>query len=755
MRVCGCVCVVGGWLGGGVTTTPWDGCGPLPASAGTAGLALVHRACVAHATFRALCRPPPSSRRQHSLPGNTPSPTTISLPGNKRPQLVQCESGVYAIGTEHHFRADNNVVVSRMLDDRGAAWSAPVRVSQGWSVVAANTGVDVSRGRVTKTFEMIPSMATPVAGSRLREPVTLPFRGGPGSPSWQHSPVLELAVESVEGFVPFTLVQAHPTPNATAPEGGAPAARDAFFFRILAKDGERGVLTVRLERFNHYWATSPVTLVAGQAVSPGSGSNVYGGVDWVAMAMSADEAADLTDPAAWTFSEPLGNPASVYANEMRVLFDVAFRPDRGVQEGIVGRPLEAIRDNEQAFEAGFGSLYWMEGVVTRLQDRHGGPGTLLSIMRVNNDLMCDLAALVEFDDRDLGGKGLASRFLRYTNIPGLAVGHPAILYDNATDLYWMASNANRDSVRAWRQPKQASDAQPSLHITPFSKCEVDRSTLVLYYSPNLVDWADAGVIDYHIKLGRHFAYPHMTIDGTPTGFLVFLYVCVLGGKGEGVRVCGWGSWAWAHPLTPPSHTHTHSDTHARRGGPAGGVARVVCALVHGPLRLAAGVFQQPQLKLHLLPSRAVVPNPGKRGLGHGTGVQGTVVFGRGGSWGRGRVGGGGGGGSLPVKGMRPGSRRRQSCPGWICCSRGSTPMPLYGVPETHRFNTTPLLQGPYSGPVRKSTNSVTSLVQTLLPRSPPPPPPPQATPVMELGQSASREEGNATDASLAAGDSRS
>lgn len=82
-------------------------------------------------------------------------------------------------------------------------------------------------------------------------------------------------------------------------------------------------------------------------------------------------------------------------------------------------------------------------------------------------------------------------------------------------------------------------------------------------------------------------------------------------------------------------------------------------------------------------------------------------------------------------------------------------MPLYGVPETHRFNTTPLLQGPYSGPVRKSTNSVTSLVQTLLPRSPPPPPPPQATPVMELGQSASREEGNATDASLAAGDSRS
>ncbi len=36
--------------------------------------------------------------------------------------------------------------------------------------------------------------------------------------------------------------------------------------------------------------------------------------------------------------------------------------------------LDGIKDNEEAFEAGFGSLYWMEGVVTRLQDRHGGEG---------------------------------------------------------------------------------------------------------------------------------------------------------------------------------------------------------------------------------------------------------------------------------------------------------------------------------------------------------------------------------------------
>lgn len=40
---------------------------------------------------------------------------------------------------------------------------------------------------------------------------------------------------------------------------------------------------------------------------------------------------------------------------------------------------------------------------------------------------------------------LWGRFLRYKNVPGLAVGHPAILYDSVSDLYWMASNVNRDS----------------------------------------------------------------------------------------------------------------------------------------------------------------------------------------------------------------------------------------------------------------------------------------------------------------------
>jgi hypothetical protein len=257
---------------------------------------------------------------------------------------------------------------------------------------------------------------------------------------------------------------------------------------------------------------------------------VYGGVDWVATALSADEHSDLTDPASWSLVPPVGNPAALRGNEMRELFDVAFRPDADVRKSIIGSDLP-VESPEQAWEAGFGAVYWMEGVATRQQDRHGGSGTLLSIMRVNNDLMCDLAALLEIDDSAARAASAAAetdtdaahlppplpkaRFLRYTSIPGLGVSHPAILYDEKSDLYWMASNLNRDDVRDWRQPAPGSRSgiNPPLHITSFSKCEIDRSTLGLHFSPNLLNWQFAGLIDYSEHLGRHFTYPHMVIDG--------------------------------------------------------------------------------------------------------------------------------------------------------------------------------------------------------------------------------------------------
>lgn len=34
-------------------------------------------------------------------------------------QLFSCASGVYLLGTERHFSPDNNLVISKMLDEEG------------------------------------------------------------------------------------------------------------------------------------------------------------------------------------------------------------------------------------------------------------------------------------------------------------------------------------------------------------------------------------------------------------------------------------------------------------------------------------------------------------------------------------------------------------------------------------------------------------------------------------------------------------
>ena len=73
------------------------------------------------------------------------------------------------------------------------------------------------------------------------------------------------------------------------------------------------------------------------------------------------------------WSNPVGNPASLYPNEVRSLFDVAFRADHVVRHSIIGFDVPALDQAppDVAYHAGFGSLYWMEGVAFRLQVRPG------------------------------------------------------------------------------------------------------------------------------------------------------------------------------------------------------------------------------------------------------------------------------------------------------------------------------------------------------------------------------------------------
>ena len=155
--------------------------------------------------------------------------------------------------------------------------------------------------------------------------------------------------------------------------------------------------------------------------------------------MLQHEDRDLTNPDEWAFVQhPPGNPASVYSKSFIPYLSSQADPD--IMKDVMHKELSTWPKYEQALKVGFGSVYWMEGVVTRAVDKRGGNGKLLNILRVNNDVFCNLAALIQVDDSD--EKNITAEFLRFASIPGLSVSHPAITYDFVTDLYWMVSNTN-------------------------------------------------------------------------------------------------------------------------------------------------------------------------------------------------------------------------------------------------------------------------------------------------------------------------
>jgi hypothetical protein len=61
--------------------------------------------------------------------------------------------------------------------------------------------------------------------------------------------------------------------------------------------------------------------------------------------------------------------------------------------------------------------------------------------------------------------------------------------------------------------RPACSGLPLLSVLANTTCEVDRSTIALFYSRNLLDWNEAGLIDYTLAYHRHFAYPNAIIDG--------------------------------------------------------------------------------------------------------------------------------------------------------------------------------------------------------------------------------------------------
>ena len=71
------------------------------------------------------------------------------------------------------------------------------------------------------------------------------------------------------------------------------------------------------------------------------------------------------------------------------------------------------------------------------------------VLRMNNDVHCNLAAIVDVHDSATSDRPDVPQFSRLAFIPGLSIAHPAILWDDQTSVFWMVSNLNRDSRRPW------------------------------------------------------------------------------------------------------------------------------------------------------------------------------------------------------------------------------------------------------------------------------------------------------------------
>ena len=101
----------------------------------------------------------------------------------------------------------------------------------------------------------------------------------------------------------------------------------------------------------------------------------------------------------------------------------------------------------------------MEGVVTRAVDKRGGNGKLLNILRVNNDVFCNLAALIQ-------SMILRKHYRRVFEIGRFPIErshryHVGFCYRPVL----MVSNTNRDSLRRWDMYARR---KSHLHITRLS-----------------------------------------------------------------------------------------------------------------------------------------------------------------------------------------------------------------------------------------------------------------------------------------------
>mmetsp|Transcript_14175 Transcript_14175/g.19757 ORF Transcript_14175/g.19757 Transcript_14175/m.19757 type:complete len:503 (+) Transcript_14175:174-1682(+) len=177
--------------------------------------------------------------------------------------------------------------------------------------------------------------------------------------------------------------------------------------------------------------------------------------------------ADLMDKTSWQHSNTIPEPVSLYYPQMKALM--------GIEE----------------------YAHAQEGVLVPWN------GSLVAIARVSDSQVCAMAALFYYD---LEVKQLS--FMRFAYIPGLGIAKPAVVYDLASNLYWMLSNYNRDMSR------DISKTHIGYIEKSHERCLIDRSILGLFYATQpMGQWHLAGFVAYSPDWAHHATYPSMLIEG--------------------------------------------------------------------------------------------------------------------------------------------------------------------------------------------------------------------------------------------------
>jgi len=232
--------------------------------------------------------------------------------------------------------------------------------------------------------------------------------------------------------------------------------------------------------------------------------NAWGAGEKAPVLLRARVEDDLTDPASWTFSDPVAFADIIPGyreNKPEIdYFGIPFyQQDYPNRAKIVpGRP--------------FSPMGWAEGNVVQILDPDhywfDDSGRTFHIFLRALTGMANYATVIKVVEQPDGAmtteleRAPSGKKVLLLPFPGGQMRFH-VLYDEPTRLYWLLSNQTTDSMtRAERLPKDR-------HDLAFG----ERHRLVLHFSKNMVDWCFAGVvaIGETAKASRHYAA--MEFDG--------------------------------------------------------------------------------------------------------------------------------------------------------------------------------------------------------------------------------------------------